>query len=263
MIYSSKKLLIFFLIFFTGKLFAQDAATLLKYERRSDTLVMKLKSKAISDEEKKELKNIAYGIQNHGQLLADQLGEYATSLKYIDKAIELFISLEDTVSEANNRKFKAFELGMLGYYPAAKAEGKTAIRLYSIKNNPAGVAVSQLDLCRVYDQEQNLDSAIYFCKLSLNYWKSTTNNFRIFGMQMMLIHLFTASKQYDDAKLIQKDCEKFIGNKDIGPRELKDLYMVLIKLYKATNQNDQEKIYRQKLKEIENDAGQYKSYYEL
>jgi len=256
-----KVLITFILCLFVGQGYSQDS-TILKYEKQSDTLVFKLKEKKITDDEKKELKKIAFIIQNYGQNLGDSKGEYKSSLKYINKAIELFTNLRDTLSQANNKKFKGYLLGMLGEYPEAKAETQAAIKLYTLKNVFSGVAVSQFDLCRVYDHEQKIDSAIYYCNLSLNFWKSANNTWRIFNVETMLIHLLTKSKKYDSANFTLKECEKIIENKEIEPRDLSDFYLVLIQLYTVTNQKNLEKLYQKKLNEIEPKAGEYISYYQ-
>ena len=253
-------LISFFGVLFGQFLYAQDS-TLLKYERRSDTLVAKLKLQEISDEEKKELKVIAYGIQNYGQYLEDSKGDYVASLIYTNKAIDLFIYLDDTLSQANNRKFKGYLLGMQKDYVAAKNETLLAIKLYNSKNNFPGIAVSEFDLSRVYDQERKFDTAIYFCNKSLDFWKIKSNTWRILNVQTMLIYLLTRSHQYEKAISNQKECEKFINDKEINPRDQSDFYFVLVQLYKSMGKPDLEKSYQLKLTEAKSKAETFTSYY--
>ncbi len=61
---------------------------------------------------------------------------------------------------------------MMGDYSEAKIEAWPAIHLYALKNVQTGVAVAKFDLSRVYDHENKLDSAIYFCNASLNFWET-------------------------------------------------------------------------------------------
>lgn len=244
--------------------FAQDS-TYAQYEKRSELLIDKINTKTISEAETKELKAIAYGFQNHGQLLDDEQHDYPQSLEFTNKAIRMFVALSDTLSEANNRKFKAYLLGMLGNYKEAKQEAGMAISLYQSKNSSTGVAVSMFDLSRVYDQEKVLDSAIFFSNASLGLWKPINNSFRIFSVEMMLIHLYTKSKQYENALAIQKEAALLINDKNIQSRELADYYLVLQRLYTAINKTTEAAKYKQlhlqKIKELEEEGKSFRSYY--
>ena len=260
-----KILFAFFLTFFAKQIYAQDSAYL-QYEKRSEILLNKVNSKIISAKETNELKTIAFGFQNYGQLIDDNYHDYTKSLKYINKAINLFIVLNDTLSQANNLKFKGYLLGMLNNYNEAKQEVRSAINLYKSKNSLMGVAVSQFDLSRVYEHEKKLDSAIYFSNTSLNFWKSINNSWRIFNVQTMLINLFIKSKQYENALKIQKQSDLLIDSKEIQSRDLADYYILLERLYKAIGKIDvadnYKQLYKFEMMDLTKKGNSFKSYYD-
>ena len=154
---------------------------------RTDLLLQKLKSKTITVAERKELQNIAYDIQNRGQLLDEVRHDYSASLALITKAITIFNSLGDTLNIANNRKFKGYLLGRFGKFTEGKAQIHEAINLYQLKNAGWGIAVSQFDLSRVFEFENKLDSALFYCKSALRYWKAKEDSERISGKSKMNI----------------------------------------------------------------------------
>ena len=109
------KYLLSFLIFYIGFFGYSQAQT-----DSSEFLLNKLRSKTITDAERKELKTIAFGLQNQGQSLDESKHDYAASLTFINKAITIFILLGDTLNEANNRKFKGYLLGRFDKFVEGK-----------------------------------------------------------------------------------------------------------------------------------------------
>ena len=76
----------------------------------------KIISKNYSDDDRKKLKDIANLIQNTGQSIGETYKDNKKALQYTDSAIFLFNILGDTLSEANNRKFKGYLLGTIGKF---------------------------------------------------------------------------------------------------------------------------------------------------
>ncbi len=210
-------------------------------------LMAKLNSKTITDDERDILKITAFDIQNRGQLLDESSHDYKGALLLTDSAIKIFNSLKDTLSEANNRKFKGYLLGRVDNFREGKDEIQKAIHLYKLKNASWGIAVSQFDLSRLYELENKLDSALLYCKTAISYWKVKNNNDRIFLNQNMLINLLTKSMNLTNAKLIQSESNRISESKKQHWQGLLDFYIVSENLFKA-------------LKEFET-AGRYRNLY--
>lgn len=109
-------------------------------------------------------------------MLDESSHDYKGAMLLTDSAIYLFNSLEDTLSEANNRKFKGYLLGRFGKFEEGKHEIQKAIRLFELKKASWGVAVSQFDLSRLFEFENKIDSAILYCSITISYWKTKSNN---------------------------------------------------------------------------------------
>ena len=207
-------------------------------------LLTKLNSNTITDGERKILKRMAFDVQNRGQLLDESSHDYKGALLLTDSAINIFNSLRDTLSEANNKKFKGYLLGRFGKFEEGKSEILQAINLFQLKNALWGVAVSQFDLSRLYELENKLDSALHYCNIAISYWKTTDNNARVFLNQNMLINLLTKSKDIVKAKLLQNESIKISENNQQHWQGLLDFYIVSKNLYKASKDFRLAKIYR-------------------
>lgn len=210
-----------------------------KSAAQSDTisaLITRLKKTAITAAEKKALRAFAFDIQNRGQRLDESGQDYKKALQLTDSAIYLFKCLQDTLSEANNRKFKGYLLGRFGKYAEGKMEIRKAIQLFQLKQADWGVAVSQFDLSRLYEFQNKLDSALHYCNVAIAYWKRKGNLQRVFLDQNMLINLLTKTNEITRAQKVQFESQKISDSIKPQWQGLLDFYIVSENLYKATNE---------------------------
>lgn len=232
----------------------------------SEFLLSKLSSGAITPLERKQLKNIAYDFQNRGQLLDETMHDYAASLILVDKAITIFNALGDTLSIANNRKFKGYLLGRFDKFADGKKEIQQAIYLYDFKNAPWGVAVSQFDLARLFEFENKLDSALFYGNIAISYWKTQENSGRIFLNQNLLINLLTKSNRLAEAKLLQAESSKMSENPEHHWQGLLDFYFVSKGLFKTakefTSADKYQKLYTDKISDLKKEGITAASYFD-
>ena len=255
------KYLFIFLVLFIGPVANTRAQT-----DSSELLLKKLGSQTITQPERKQLRAIAFDIQNRGQLLDEHDHDYAGSLALIDRAITIFRSLADTLNEANNRKFKGYLLGRFHKFAEGKAEIKQAIDLFQSKNAGWGVAVSQFDLSRLLEFEHQLDSALFHCNTAISYWKSTGNIDRIFLTQNMLINLLTKTNKFSEAKLLQAESSKIAEDPKQHWQGLLDFYVVSENLYVAAkalgSARQYKELYARKIAELKAEGTTASSYFE-
>ncbi len=229
-------------------------------------LLKKANAKSMTSDERKELKKIAFALQNFGQNLDELKHDYKGSLKYINQAIMLFDSMDDTLNVANNKKFKGYLLSRLDNFTEAKIEIDESIRMFKLKKADWGVAVSQFDLSRVYEFENKLDSAIYYSNTALVYWQSRKDSFRILGLQTMLINLLTKSGDYTKAISLQKETEKLTGNPELHWLNLIDFYYVSYQLFKRSadtiHYERYKELYTNKLAELSKTGTSARSFYD-
>jgi hypothetical protein len=202
------------------------------------------KAKTLSDKDKKELKMLLWGVQNKGFRLEEGAHDYKGALVQINKALQLWIEIADTASEANLRKYKGYLLGHLNEFPEAKTEIHRAIDLYRSLNMDFGVAVSQFDLSKVYELEPKLDSAKYFAQTALTYWKTQADTGRILDNVNELINIHNKLGEYSKSEKIQKESQPLLMAKDLIGPEITDFYFLSCQLYEKLKNSDMANKYK-------------------
>jgi len=259
------RLLLLLLLAFTVPSMAQNYSANTD-EKRIDALLDKLHARQASQDDRKELQEIAITLQNKGQDPQELQRQYKKSLSNIDKAIELFYALGDTLSEANNRKFKGFLLGRNGKMTEARKETQAAIQLYRLQNLNAEVAVSQFDLARMFEFESKPDSAIYYANLSRVFWKLKEVDLRVLIINNMLVSLFLKAGQPELAKPVQQESVVLVSKPQMQWQAIVDFYFTSMLLFKTFNDNgvagDYRQLYNAKIDALRKQGIVAKSYYE-
>jgi len=145
-------------------------------------------------------------------------------------------------------------LGLLGDFLIAKNEILYAIKLYSFNNMQFGVAVSGLNLSKVYSLEKKYDSALYYANLSLAYWGTTTDSFRILTVKNQLIHIGTKTDELVWARKVQEEAETLLNAEKLSWVVIIDYYYVSMELYEKLQmqsiQNKYIRLYEEKIHEV-------------
>lgn len=222
----------------------------------TDSTLTALLNKGVSlnKVEELELKKLGYKIQNQGFSLEETDNDYAQSLNYINKALEVWRLLKDTANEANNLKFKGYLLGHLGAFNEGKIEIKNAINLFTIKNMKFGVAVSEFDLSKVFEMEKKLDSALLYAYSSLNFWKPKNDTFRLVTINNQLLNLYCKKGKLNLARSVQVQIQKMITEK-LHWRPVIDFYYLSGILGKRLSNQKLQSLY---LKKYENQLNKLK-----
>ncbi|OFX16522.1 MAG: hypothetical protein A2033_05545 [Bacteroidetes bacterium GWA2_31_9] len=130
----------------------------------------------------KDTVNAGYCIQNIGFAYGEQLNEYEKSAKYIERAYSLWIEKRNVFQQANLKKYLGICYSKLQNFGKAKADILEGIdKFYSIYDT-SGVAVCLYDLSIVYEEEKNLDSAIFYQQKSKEYWYKKKDIGRLFAV---------------------------------------------------------------------------------
>ena len=233
---------------------------------RIKMLSEKYNNNSISKDETAELRNLIFSIQNKGFMFDEEKHDFQSALIQTDKALKIWISIKDTLSEANLRKYKGYLLGHLKSFTEAELETKKAIALFKKKNFEPGVAVSQHDLSMVFDFENKTDSALYYENISNFYWTSVSDTFRIMVSNNQLIHLYRKLKEFEIAAKIQNQSELLSKSPELHWNPLINFYYVSYLLYnemklknKASNYL---RLFLDKIEILKNEGTIAKSIYE-
>ena len=206
-------------------------------------------------EDTAKMKSLTYKIQNQGMELQESYHSYRLSLEYIDKALFIWTQIKDTANEANLHKFKGLLLANLGSFSEAKKEVSYAIKLFSLKKIDYGVAVSDLDFSKVYDMEGNYDSAMYYAKLSLDFWIAKSDTFRILTVRNQQIYVAFKLNDRDLARKIQLQTEPLLNDKTLYWLPVIDFYYLSMLVYGESNieplKGKYERLYNEKRNEVQ------------
>lgn len=266
----SKYILFVFMLFISCEIVAQNVspeAQDAELSRKVDSILIKLTATGITAERRQDLIRFGYLIQNKGFIHGEQ-NEYEKSLKLIDEALGIWTAIKDTLKEANNRKFRGLLLGQLKRFPEAKAEIDYAVKLFSVKKNNSGVAVSQFDLSKVYEVENKLDSALIYSRLASNYWNFTTDTGRILINNNQNINLLIKLKEFEKALLIQEKSVKLLIKANLYWQGVIDFYFLSYSLYSDLDNKKEvenfQKRYTEELTRLQQDGIiRAKSIYEI
>ena len=261
-----KNLISFILLVAFLPVFAQNYNDVLADEKKAEQLLDKVRSKQATEDEKKELFDIANLLQNRGRDLDEKQHQSKKAVAEVEKAIVFFNALNDTLSLANSRQYKGYLLGRMGKFREAKNETEAAIDLYRLSNMNAGVAISQFDLARMFEFENRLDSAIYYASLSRAFWKPKQADQRVMIADNMLVSLFLKSNQPEKARSVQEESSLLAKNPDMHWQSVIDYYFTSMLLFRTVNNiavaGDYQQRYLSKIAELRNQGIIAKSYYE-
>lgn len=148
------------------------------------------------DFSRKDSIRLTFELQNKSFIFDENGGDIDSSIYYADLALSSWVTLRDTVNEANNRKYLGYLFGKKGHYEKGKSEIFKAISLFELKNNEPGVAVSYFDLSKVYGYEKRNDSALLYIDNALTYWQQKADTFRILTNNNQKLYLLLQAKNY-------------------------------------------------------------------
>jgi hypothetical protein len=217
---------------------------------RIQLLTEKNNNKTISIEEKQDLLNYGYQIQNKGMYLEYYKFDYAGALPHIEKAIDFWVSIRDTMNEANLRKYRGMMLGFLDRFEEGKKEIHLAYDLFGKSTSDKQYPIVCLyTLSLLYERENRLDSALYYEKIVNDFYLSINNEDRLFTSNTHLINLYRKTRQFSKAERYQSENEKVYLD-EFGWYSLINFYYVSMRLYSETGQPEKEEKYQKLYEEL-------------
>ena len=196
-----------------------------------ELLLQKASKQTLNSDDRKTLETLTYQIQNYGFSLEEHHNNYSGSLERIDSALKSWQVLIDTVNQANLYKYKGYLLAHLKKFPEAEANVRQAIFLFGFKGNQPGVAVSYFDMSKVYEMENQLDSALAYAFKASNFWQTRQDTFRMVTVNNQLINLYCKKGNFAEAKKLQQTSKVMVDNKELHWRPVIDFYYLSAKLY--------------------------------
>ena len=210
---------------------------------------LNIKYPQLTQEQKKEIIPCIFQAQNQGFLLDEKECKYDSAAMKIELALDAWIHLGDTLSQANLLKYLGYLNGRLERFSIGKQQIHEAKKLYGLKNAAFGVAVSLFDLAKVYTYENKLDSAIYFIMEAKQYWISQNVPSRIIGLNNHLIYLATLSDIHKDVETYIFENKKLVKKPDVYWQHELDFYFNSEAYYKKYGNAKMANLYAKKYKD--------------
>jgi tetratricopeptide (TPR) repeat protein len=253
-----------FLLFFTTRLFSQNEQD--STERKVHMLINKIHEGTFTEEDRKEVKSLTYLIQNKSFVLTEGEHNYVAALDQSEKSLSIWIQINDTLNEANIRKYRGMLLGRLKRFDEAKAEIHQAERLFGSKNYFAGIAITQFDMAQMYVDEMRLDSAAYCAQLALAFWETKQDTFRILGNQTLLMRIYSKEKAYDKGVKTQEDARQLLQKKNLPWIVFLDFYFISAQLFEGKKEvaltKEYKQLYEEKIQSLQKGDFKPRSQYE-
>lgn len=164
----------------------------------------------------KDTVNAGYCIQNIGFAYGEQLNEYEKSAKYIERAYSLWIEKRNVFQQANLKKYLGICYSKLQNFVKAKADIREGIEKFYSKYDTLGVAVCLYDLSIVYEEEKNLDSAIFYQQKSKDYWYEKKDTGRLFAVNNNLILNYLHIDNKAKAEMYYNENVEFLKNMEMS-----------------------------------------------
>lgn len=174
------------------------------------------------------LQNTAFG---YDEMKKDSI----KAIEYAESSLNIWSQLLDTLKSANMEKYLGYLYGKTKQFDKAKYAIKEAIRKFGSKNYDAGVAVSQFDLAVIYENQEMLDSTVYYASIAKAYWLSVNEKQRIFGINNFLFSVFLKKDDVSVAKKYFEENKKLEYDTGIYWKPLLDFYSYSIKLHRKLN----------------------------
>lgn len=194
---------------------------------------------------KRDSLDLTIQIQNKSFLNDENNGSVDTSIHYARIALNNWISLNDTLNEANIRKYLGYIYGKNNQFIEGKLEIYKAIELYTYKNKDFGIAVSYYDLSKLFTYEKKYDSALIYIDKAINYWENKADTFRVLLNYNQKLNVLIQSKKFNEANNIQSKAETYLAKKNLHWRSILDFYYLSIEVQKRLKNKTKQKIYKE------------------
>lgn len=192
----------------------------------------------------------ALSYQNIAFTYEEELKNYQEALKYVDKALQLWSELKDTLGEANILKYKGFLYGKIKDFSKAMIFINQAIEKFTAKNFEQGIGVCYFDKSQVYFEMGNMDSCKVYLLKSKAIFKKNNEYLRIFIVNNQLMRIYINSDDYLTAKDFFDENEKIANKNEIYWEHLLSFYEMSEVTLKRTNFLDKASIYGKKYSDL-------------
>jgi tetratricopeptide (TPR) repeat protein len=195
----------------------------------------------------------ALSYQNIAFVYEEKLNKIDSAIFYVNKAIPIWTEIKDYKGLANILKYLGMLEGKIGNFSDAKTSIKKAIDLFNAEGLEAGVAVSYFDLALVFENENKLDSCLFFLNKNKAYFDMNSDTLRIFNTNNKIFEIYLKQQNYKEAKIYQESNTKLEKSEKVFWQHLLDFYKLNIQYFDIINDKEKSKMYSDKQKILRDD----------
>jgi tetratricopeptide (TPR) repeat protein len=190
----------------------------------------------------------ALSYQNIAFAYEEKLKKIDSAICYVNKAIPIWIEINDTNGLANILKYLGMLQGKTGDFTNAKKSINKAILLFEKEDFISGVAVSYFDLASVYENENKLDSCLLFLNKNKHYFETNQDTLRVFNTNNKLFGIYLKEKNYISAADIYEQNSKMEKSDKVYWQHHIDFYRLCKTYFEAVKNTEKYTFYSDKYK---------------
>jgi len=220
------------------------------YETNPENCIVLLDSAAQLYEILVNHKQQAYCYQNIAFAYNEKLENIDSSINYIEKAIPIWIEIQDPINHANILKYLGMLQGQKGQYSKGIETIRQAITLFDNGNFKAGIAVSYFDLALLYDNTNQIDSSIHYFDKNKVYFESKQDTGRIFTVNNKLFEIYIKTGNYSSVSEIYKSNLNLENSNRVYWQQLIDYYRISMNYFKLVDNSELYDLNQEKYKQL-------------
>jgi len=220
------------------------------YETNPEKCIKLLENAANLYERLEQKKQQAYCYQNIAFAFNEKLDNIDSSIKYIEKAIPIWIEIQDPINHANILKYLGMLQGLKGQYVNGIETIQLAIALFEKGNFKAGIAVSYFDLAVLYQNSNQIDSSNLYLGKNKAYFETKMDTGRIFAANNKLFENSLKIKDYGTASEIYEYNLKLEKSNRVYWQQLIDYYRISMKYFKLVDNSEFYSLNQEKYRQL-------------
>jgi len=197
-----------------------------------------------------EKRQQAFSYQNIAFAYNENLDNVDSAIVYIEKAVPIWIEIQDTSNQANILKYLGMLQGKKGEYSNGINTIRKAIALFDSCNFQSGIAVSYFDLALLYDNANQIDSTIYYLNRNKAYFETQQDTFRVFLVNNKIFESYLKNENYSSASEIYKSNLTLENSSRVYWQHLIDYYSISMKYFKLVDNSELYDLNQEKYKQL-------------
>jgi len=197
--------------------------------------------------------NYAQCTQNIAFVYDEKFDKKREALKYAQEALRAWEKEKNDDKIANMLKYMGYLNGSLHNFTEAKSQICQSMKMYEKTGFIQGVAVTKLNLAKVYENEQKYDSCIINIRSAKTIWidQKEKGLSRLFNLNNYLLRIYQHVDSLDNMKNILNENE-LIFNKNYFWKDQNDFFDFCFRYYSSIGEIVKANSYQTKRDSIQN-----------